>query len=79
MTEMKLSLEGISSRVDNTEEWVSNLDDRVEEITKAEQNKEKRIKQEEDSLRHSGTNIKLLFLQINSLSLYFSLFGMPKM
>lgn len=33
-------LEWINSRLDNTEEWISELEDRVVEITAAEQNKE---------------------------------------
>mgnify|MGYP002650169626 CR=1 FL=1 len=40
--EMKNSLEGLNSRVDDTEEWISKLDKRLEEITQAEQIKEKK-------------------------------------
>ena len=49
--EMKNSPDGINSRVDNTEEQIFKLDETVEEITQAEQIKEKRIKKNEDSLR----------------------------
>ena len=42
--EVKSSLEGLNSRVDDTEEQISELDERLEEITQAEQVKEKRIK-----------------------------------
>ena len=47
---MKNSLEELNSRVDDTEEWISELDERLEEITKAGQIKEKRIKKNENSL-----------------------------
>ena len=56
--EMKNSLEGINSRVDYTEEWISELDKRLEEITQVEQIKEKRIKENENSLRELWDNIK---------------------
>ena len=37
ITEMKYTLEEINSRLNNTEEWISNLEDRVLEITDAKQ------------------------------------------
>jgi len=37
ITEMKNTLEEINSRLNNTEEWISNLEDRVLEITDAKQ------------------------------------------
>ena len=51
ITEMKNTLEGISSRITEKEEWRSDLEDRMVEFTATEQNKEKRIKRNEDSLR----------------------------
>ena len=39
-TEIKNTLERINSRLDDTEEWISKLEDRVLEITQAEQKKE---------------------------------------
>ena len=39
---MKNTLEGINSRMDDTEEWISKLEDRVVEITEAEQKKNKK-------------------------------------
>ena len=42
--EMKNTLEGINSKLNNTEEWISKLEDRVVEITEAEQKKRKRMK-----------------------------------
>ena len=41
ITEMKYTLEGISSRITVTEERISDLEDRKVEITAMEQNKEK--------------------------------------
>ena len=41
--EMKPSLEGLNSRLD-TEEWIGKMDERLEEITQAEQIKEKNLK-----------------------------------
>ena len=58
ITEMKNPLEGINSRITEAEEWISDLEDRMVEITAAEQNKEKRMKINEDSLRDLWDNIK---------------------
>ena len=41
---MKNTLEGINSRITEAEERISDLEDRMVEITATEQNKEKRIK-----------------------------------
>ena len=41
---MKNTLEGINSRITEAEEWISELEDRMVEITAKEQNKEKRMK-----------------------------------
>ena len=49
ITEMKNTLEGINSRITGAEEWISDLEDRMVEFTAAEQNKEKRMKRNEDS------------------------------
>ena len=54
---MKNTLEGTNSRVTEAEEWISDLEDRMVEITTMEQNKEKRMKRNEDSLRDSGTTL----------------------
>ena len=56
--EMKNSLEGLNNRADDTEECISNLDKRLEEITQAEQIKEKRIKKTKNSQRELWDNIK---------------------
>ena len=58
ITEMKTTLEGINSRITEEEERISDLEDRMVEITAAEQNKEKRMKRNEDSLRDLWDNIK---------------------
>ena len=49
--EMKNTLEGINSRITEAEEQISDLEDRMVEFTAAEQNKEKRMKINEDSLK----------------------------
>ena len=58
ITEMKNTLEGINSRITEAEEQISDLEDRMVEFTAAEQNKEKRVKRNEDSLRDLWDNIK---------------------
>ena len=42
ITAMKSILEGINSRITEAEEWISDQEDRMVEITAAEQNKEKK-------------------------------------
>ena len=51
ITEIKNTQEGTSSRITEAEEWISELEDRMVEITVKGQNKEKRMKRIEDSLR----------------------------
>ena len=58
ITEMKNTLEGINSRITEAEERISDLEDRMVEFTAVEQNKEKRMKRNEDSLRDLWDNIK---------------------
>ena len=58
ITEMKTTLEGISSRKTEAEERISDLEDRMVEFTAMGQNKEKRMKRNEDSLRDHWDNIK---------------------
>ena len=58
ITEIKNTLEGINSRITEAEEWISELEDKTVEITAREQNKEKRMKRIEDSLRDVWDNIK---------------------
>ena len=56
ITEIKSTLEGISCRIPE-EEWISELEDKMVEITSEEQNKIKWMKITEDSLKGtvSGT------------------------
>ena len=58
------SLEGINSRITEAEERVSDLEDKIVEITTAEQNKEKRMKRIEDSLGDLWDNIKCTNIRI---------------
>ena len=58
INEIKNSLEGINSRITEAEERISDLEDKIVEITTAEQNKEKRMKRIEDSLRDLRDNTK---------------------
>ena len=55
---MENTLEGINRRITEAEERISDMEDRMVEITTAEQNKEIRRKRIEDSLRDLWDNIK---------------------
>ena len=68
INEIKNSLEGLSSRITEAEEQVSDLEDKIVEITTAEQNKEKRMKRTEDSLRDLWDNIKSTKIRIIGVS-----------
>ena len=57
-TDIKNTLEGISSRISEAEEQISELEVKMVEITSEEQNKVKRMKRTEDSLRDLWDNIK---------------------
>ena len=50
LTRMYNTVEGISSRITEAEEWISDMEDRMV-ITVTEQHIEKRMKRNEDSLR----------------------------
>ena len=54
---MKNTLGGSNRRITEAEEWISDLEERMVEITTMEQKKEKRMKRNEDSLRVSGTTL----------------------
>ena len=64
ITEMKTTLEGINSRITEAEERISDMEDRMVEFTATEQNKEKRMKRNEDSLRDFWDNIKCTNIHI---------------
>ena len=58
IAEIKNTLEGINSRISEAEERISELEDKMVEITSQEQNKVKRMKRAEDSLRDLWDHIK---------------------
>ena len=63
ITEMKNILEGIN-RITESEEWISDPEDRMVEFTATEQNKEKRMKRNEDGLRDLWDNTKCTNIRI---------------
>ena len=52
------TLEGINRRISEAEEQISELEDKMVEITSEEQNKVKRMKRAEDSLRDLWVHMK---------------------
>ena len=58
ITEIKNILEGINSRITEAGKRISELEDRIVEITATEQNKEKRMKRTENSLRNLWNNLQ---------------------
>ena len=58
ITEIKNTLEGTNSRISEAEEWINELKDKMVQIMSEEQNKVKRLKRTEDSLRDLWDNIK---------------------
>ena len=63
ITEIKNTLEGIN-RISEAEEWISELEDKMVEIISEKQNKVKRMKRTENSLRDLWDNIKCTNIQI---------------
>ena len=63
-TEIKNTLEGINIKISESEEWISELEDKMVEITSEEQNRVKRMKRAEDSLRDLWDHIKCTNIQI---------------
>ena len=61
---MNNTLEGINSRITEADERINDLEDKMVEITAAEQNIEKRRKRNEDSLRDLSDNIKHTSIRI---------------
>ena len=55
---MNNTLERINSRITEAGEWISDLEERMVEITAIKQNIEKRMKINEDNLRDFWDNIK---------------------
>ena len=58
INKIKNSLEGINIRITEAEERISDLEDKIVEITTTEQNKDKRMKRIKDNLRDLWDNIK---------------------
>ena len=61
---MKNTLKGITSRITEAEKRISDLEDKMVEFTVGEQNKEKTMKRNEDSLRDLWDNIKCTNIRI---------------
>ena len=57
INEIKNSLEGINSRIMEAEEWISDLEDKIVEVTTAEQNKIKEWKELRTISETSGTTL----------------------
>ena len=68
ITEIKNTLEGINSRISEAGERISELEDKMVEITSADQNKVKRMKRTEDSLRDLWDSIKCTNICITGVS-----------
>ena len=64
INEIKNALEGINSRITEAEEWISDLEEKIVEITTTKQNKEKRMKRIEDSFRDLWDKIKCTNIRI---------------
>ena len=64
INETKNSLEGINSRITESEEPISHLEDKIVAITLTEQNKGKRMRRIKDHLRDLWDNIKRANIQI---------------
>ena len=60
----KNSLEGIDSRITEAEEWISDLEDKIVEITVEEQSKEKRMEEMRTVSETSGTTLKAPTLEL---------------
>jgi len=67
LLKLKNTPEGINSRISEAEEWISELEDKVVEKTSEEQNKIKRMKRTEDSLRDLWGNIKCTSIRITQV------------
>ena len=66
-TKLNNILEGINSRKTEAEEQINDLEDKMVETTATEQNIEKRLKRNEDSLRDLWENIKCTNIHIKGV------------
>ena len=64
INEIKSTLDGNNSRITQAEERISDQEEKTVEIITAEQDKEKRMKRTEDSLRDLWDNIKRTNIRI---------------
>ena len=55
---LKKIVEGIKTRLNEAEDWISELEDKVEKNTQNEQEKEKRLRKNEEGLREMQDNMK---------------------
>ena len=62
--EIKVELKGMNIRMNNAEEQISDLEDRIMEITELEQQTETQILKNESSIRDLWDNIKHVNLHI---------------
>ena len=58
ITEIKGTLEGMNSRITESEDRISEVEDRMVEINEAKNKKEKRIKRNQGNLRDLWDNVK---------------------
>ena len=58
ISELKNTVEGIKLRLDEAEDWISELEDKVEKNIQNEQEKEKRLRKNEEGLREMQDNMK---------------------
>ena len=61
---MKNTLQETKSRIIEAEEWISEQEDKMMEITEREQNKEKRMKRNRNSLRDLWDNLNTLTFEL---------------
>ena len=54
----KNTVEGIKTKLDEAEDWISKLEDKVKRNTQNEQEKEKRLRKNEEGLREMRDNMK---------------------
>ena len=64
ITVIKNIRERINSKISEAEKWISELEDKMVEISSEEQNQVKKMKRTEDSLRDLWDNIKHTNIQI---------------
>ena len=58
INEIKITLEGTMTRITETEDTISEIEDKIVEINEAERKKEKRIKRNEDNFMDLWDNVK---------------------